>query len=308
MSFLNPFSKKTKTAEQAQTTDAEVVSQPATDQATTQPEPTPVEATEQIQQPQQPQQEVAAATETSTPATEQATVEVTPEPATPAVQHIETVPLGKDEINSLTRSGYERIKDRFTKTFVIEKYFWARMQVAEGPDGPANKLVKVKRLAEIKAGNLMHALKLIGWDSKNVSVVMVKDEYDGGIAIKIDGKTVSSIKVDGAAYPSLTGSQKRAFVATVKDMAIKDEKIQAVLNDPKKPRKVVGHAYEHAQHINLETSKVKVVTAPAAVVVDSTEVVQVPEVPNTPSLTAEDVQVLAEDAQAQADSAQVSVL
>ena len=298
MSFMNPFSKKTKTAEQAQTTDAEVVSQPTTDQAATQPEPAPVEVAEQAQT---PQQEATAVTEASTPATEQTTVEVTPEPATPAVEHIETVPLGEDEINSLTRNGYERIKDRFTKTFVIEKYFWARMQVAEGPDGPANKLVKVKRLAEIKACNLMHALKLIGWDSRNVSVVMVKDEYDGGIAIKVDGKTVSSIKVDAAAYPTLSGGQKKAFVASVRDSAVADAKVQAVLNDAKKPRKVVGYAYEHTQHINLETAKVKVVTALAAVV-------QIPEVPNTPSLTAEDAQVLMEDAQVQADSAQVSVL
>jgi predicted aspartyl protease len=111
----------------------------------------------------------------------------------------------------------------------------------------------------------MHALNLIGWDNRNVSLVTVKDEYDGGIAIKVDGKLVSSIKcsaeLDGQPYMQMSGSQRRAHVDLIMSVALQDEKVVAIMNNTKNPRVVVGSGYEHNQHINIKTAKGKVAKA-----------------------------------------------
>jgi len=173
------------------------------------------------------------------------------------VDAVESVPLSSDELKSLHACNYEKIKDRFHKTFVVAKYFWAYVQ---NPDSPTErKAIKVKRVAEIRASNFMHALTMIGWDSRNVELVDVKDDYDGGIAIKIDGKVVDTMKVaiatlDDVPYHLMTGSQKRALASDIKCKAIASDKVQAILNG-KKPRRIVDHAYEHGVHINLKTAK-----------------------------------------------------
>lgn len=172
----------------------------------------------------------------------------------------ETIPLGQDEIKSLQDHRYDQIKDRFTQTFVIEKGFYVFVDNMD-PTKPGRKPVRVKRVAEIKAANLNHALKMIGWDGRNVTVANIKDEYQGDVRITVDGKAVSSVALPEGweKFEDMGGGARKVFVSILKDRALADEKVKAVLKD--KLLVVSGHAYQPRMHINLTTSFDKVARA-----------------------------------------------
>ena len=175
-------------------------------------------------------------------------------------EFVETIALGDDELKALNLCRYETIKDRFTKTFVIEKHFFARIQNPEHQS--QTKVVRVRRVAELKASSLNHALSMIGWDDRNIQVASVRDDYDGTISIKVDGKDIG-VKIQMSKpndlfsqYEKMSAGQKKIFVDTIRGFAVANDKVQEILCG-KKPRIVVGCSYEHNKHINLKTAKGK---------------------------------------------------
>jgi hypothetical protein len=193
----------------------------------------------------------------------------------------ETIPLGQDEIKSLQDHRYDQIKDRFTKTFVIEKGFYVFVDNMD-PTKPGRKPVRVKRVAEIKAANLNHALKMIGWDIRNVTIVDIKDEYQGDVRITVDGKVVSSVALpDGwEKFEDMGGGARKVFVSILKDRALADEKLKSFLKD--KMLVVSGYAYQSRMHINFTTSFDKVARAAAKAKRQAAKAVAVP-VPAQPA-------------------------
>lgn len=167
---------------------------------------------------------------------------------------IETIALGQDELDSLAKNRYEEIKDRFPRTFLIEKAFWMRSETMDITN--PRKVVKVKRAAEIRAASLMHALKLIGWDDKNVELVRETSDYSGDITVIVDGKDVCKVKVpptaDGKPFTSLGGGKRKEYVKAVVDVAVADDKVKAILASG---RVVSGWSFEPEKHIRISTSK-----------------------------------------------------
>jgi len=173
---------------------------------------------------------------------------------------VENIPLGSEEINSLIRNKYDDIKHRFTKTFVIEKTFWAYYRNA-GVN--SRQAVRVKRVAELKAASLMHALKMIGWDNRNVSLLDVKDDYKGEIDVKIDGVFVDKIPVpsvdintktgEPVSFEQMSGSQRKLFDVKVSDVALKSNKVEEWLKAKK--RHVVKCSVIPYSHVNLTTKR-----------------------------------------------------
>ena len=168
---------------------------------------------------------------------------------------IETIPLGEDEINTLVRNGYENLKQKFTKTFIIEKLFWAYSRNAT-----SSPPIRVKRVAEIKAASFVHALNLIGWDQRHVSLVEVKDEYDGSIEILVDGKSVGKmtppdgLRSDCEQFANLSGGHKKHIITQMALLAQNEPSVKDWLQ--LKSKMVTGWSYEPRHHINLATKKV----------------------------------------------------
>lgn len=216
-----------------------------------------------IGKPVEGQEDLPAATSELDPVSGQdGTTKSIEEAQAPDDSKIETVPLGKDELTSLRNANYDANKAKFSKTFVIEKMFWAHMQSTD-PTNPGRRAVRVRRVAEIRAASLLHALNLLGWDNKSITVASVKDDFKGEIAILVNGKQVSTMTEPEAARPStdvpfvtyanMGGSQRKAFVAAIKDGAVSDQKVKDILA----ARKFVvsGWTYEPHKHINLKTAK-----------------------------------------------------
>ena len=169
---------------------------------------------------------------------------------------IETIPIGEDELTSLQLHNYEANKDQFHNTYVIEKMFWGHINSPDLHMG--RKSVRVKRVVEVKAVSLVHALKLLGWDSRNITVASVKNEYKGEIAIQVDGKPVGKITIPadlngGVPYEQIGGSLRNAYIAKVASLAEQDEAVKTYL--AAKKRIVVGQAFSPRHHINLKTEK-----------------------------------------------------
>jgi hypothetical protein len=166
---------------------------------------------------------------------------------------IETIPLGNDELESLQNSRYEEIKDRFTKTFVIEKHFWAFVNSID-PTKPGRTPVKVKRVAEIKAASLMNALNMLGWDTKNTTLVDTKDEFKNEVEISVDGRPVSRVALPEGfeQFETLGCGARKLLVYGLKDKAVADESVQKLVKE--KMLVVSGWNYQPRQRINLVTS------------------------------------------------------
>ena len=166
---------------------------------------------------------------------------------------IETIPLGNDELESLQNSRYEEIKDRFTKTFVIEKHFWAFVNSMD-PTKPGRTPVKVKRVAEIKAASLMNALNMLGWDTKNTTLVDTKDEFKNEVEISVDGRPVSRVALPEGfdKFETLGCGARKLLVYGLKDKAVADESVQKLIKE--KMLVVSGWNYQPRQRINLVTS------------------------------------------------------
>ena len=162
---------------------------------------------------------------------------------------IETIPLGEDEIRNLVRNHYEENKGRFPRTFLIEKGFWMR--------GGSSAPVRVRRVAELRAASLVHALNLIGWDRRNVTLIRETDDYAGEIAVMLDGKFVCMTKVpldlNGEPFEKFGGGKRKEFVQVVRNVAVAEEKVKEALKA--RNRVVTGWAFEPRSHISLTTSK-----------------------------------------------------
>jgi len=166
---------------------------------------------------------------------------------------VETIPLGKDEIKALQNSRYETIKGRFTKTFVIEKGFWAFVD-SKDPTKPGRTPVKVKRIAELRAASMMNALNMIGWDTRNTKVIDVRDEFNGEVEISIDGKSVSRVSLPEGfdKFETAGCGARKVLIAFLKDRALADESVKKLLSE--KMLVVSGWAYQPCKRINLVTS------------------------------------------------------
>lgn len=176
---------------------------------------------------------------------------------------IETIPLGHEEISALYRNGYETASKRCTKTFIIEKIFWAQDKNTD-PAVYGSKVIKVKRVAQIKAASFMHALNMIEWDRKNVTLVAVNDDYKGEIDVRVNGKVVGKVTIpvsakfseDGPSlkFEQMCGSQRKEFIAIVKKVAVDDPVVKEFFK-AKGLSKVTGWSFAHNSHISLSVSK-----------------------------------------------------
>jgi hypothetical protein len=151
---------------------------------------------------------------------------------------IQTIPLSEEEVNNLMNNGYEQAKKICKTTYIIEKKFTGYVD-SQDPTNPGRKPVKVKKVAELKAASLMHALKMIGWDKKNVVLVSVKDD-NGQIDVRVNGKTIGKVEIPDSKnrFELLSGGQKNfeirkieSFVASTDLVAnyIKDNNMSSVL-------------------------------------------------------------------------------
>jgi hypothetical protein len=192
---------------------------------------------------------VAEVTENEDATKEAVTKEIVQEQ--PSEDQVDTVPLGFDENNSLKEHHYETIKDKFSQTFVIEKAFWAHTHNPEH----GHKHIKVKRVAELKAASFLHALTMIGWDAKNVTLIEVKDEYKGEIEVQIDGKKIGICNVGiSNDFNQLSNGARNVFVANLAKNVIETGPLVKEFIE-KNNRKITGWAYEHRKHLNLKTAK-----------------------------------------------------
>ena len=188
---------------------------------------------------------------------------------TPDEDKIETIPLGKDEIKSLNAHHYDANKDGFPHTYVIEKMFWGHIRSSD-PTNPGHRLVRVKRVAEIRAVNVVHALNMLGWDNRNIEVVSVKDEYSGEMGILVDGKLLGTFTIPAdlnsdVPFEYLGGRMRNDYINKIAAIAMSNEGVVKHLANKK--RIVVGKTYAHRDHINLKTVK-----APKQVAVEATSV------------------------------------
>lgn len=177
-------------------------------------------------------------------------------------EKIETIPLGDEELKSLQSHGYEKNKGKFDKTFVIEKLFWAYLKSTD-PVNPGRRQVRVKRVAEIRAASFLHALNMLGWDQKHVSLVGERSNSDGTIAVRMDGKEICRMGVPacfgkneqgGISFDKLSGGQRKLFIRSVRELAMQQKEVQDAINNSKCI--VNDCTYFHGSHINLNTTKV----------------------------------------------------
>ena len=232
------------------------------------------------------------------------------EASKPEEDKIETIQIGDDEISSLRRHHYDETKNSFPRTYIVEKLFVAYMQSTD-PTNPGRRPVKVKRVAEVRAVSLLHALNMLGWDDRNVSVAGIKEETDATLAVLVDGKDIgcripTPPSQDGVPFGLMGGNQKKDYVANVVRIAKQDGKVSEIMNNPKKPRVVSGWAFEPGKHINLKMDKApKAPEKPDVPVAEvqpvSTEVVESPtlELPPVTVGVDEVVSKIAEEASVQ---------
>lgn len=71
----------------------------------------------------------------------------------------EVIPITYREMKRLRGNGYEKIKDKFTKSFVLR-----------------NK--KTNQIVELSASTAAHACNLIGWRNRFVEVIETKDKSE----------------------------------------------------------------------------------------------------------------------------------
>jgi len=74
-------------------------------------------------------------------------------------EDLQAAPITWKEIKALNKSRYDQIRTKFKKTFII-----------------ANK--RTGQIVEISAASSIHACKIIGWKSRKVRVLEVKENKD----------------------------------------------------------------------------------------------------------------------------------
>lgn len=177
------------------------------------------------------------------------------EVAAPEVNKIETIPLSEEEITNLQKNGYNRAKQICTKTFILEKTFVGYAD-SKDPTNPGRKQVKMKRVAELKASSLMHALNLIGWDKKNVVLVSEIDEFYGQIQVQDNGKAVGTVTLPDkfVNFEKLSGGQQNVARKEITNFVVSEDSIKSYLSHHSK--EVVKSVYVPRRRINLVTKKV----------------------------------------------------
>lgn len=169
-----------------------------------------------------------------------ATVEEAPVDSKPAVSEvaapdedkIQTIPLSEEELENLNKNGYLNAKQTCTKTFVIEKRFKVFAESSD-PTNPGRKQITVKRVAELKAVSLMHALNMIGWDSKKVVLVNVKDDYNGQVDVRVNGKTIGKVEIPESKnkFELLSGSQQNLERRKIESVVTSTELVKNYFKD-----------------------------------------------------------------------------
>jgi hypothetical protein len=119
-----------------------------------------------------------------------------------------------------------------TKTFIIEKTFTVLAE-SNDPTNPGRRNMKVKRVAELKAVSLMHALNMIGWDKRNVTLVNVRDDYDGKVDVQVNGKFIGRVDIPSskAKFEELSGGQQNAERRNIQNSVVSTDLVKKYFHD-----------------------------------------------------------------------------
>jgi len=168
---------------------------------------------------------------------------------------IQTIPLSEEEVNNLIENGYDQAKITAKKTYVIEKILIGYVDSTD-PTNPGKKPVKVKRVAELKAASLMHALNMIGWDKKNVTVANVIDDSQCDIEIRVNGKTIGKLDISNRPeFTKLSGGQQNVEKHTIEEIAKNNDCVKEYLLS--RSVEVTKIIYVPNHYVNLVVKKVK---------------------------------------------------
>lgn len=168
---------------------------------------------------------------------------------------IQTIPLNDEDIANLINNGYEQAKKICKTSYLIEKAFIGYVE-SQDPTNPGRRPVKVKRVAELKAASLMHALSMIGWDNNNVTVISTKTDPQSKLDVKANGKLIGSIDISNRpVYSRLSGGQKNHENNQLVKMILEDDGLKINFDPSKVEIAKVIHVPNH--YINVVTKKIK---------------------------------------------------
>lgn len=174
---------------------------------------------------------------------------------------IQTIPLDAKELDNLVKNGYDRARSICNKTYIIEKLFVGYVDSPD-PTNPGRKPVRVKRVAEIRAASLKHALNMIGWDGKNVTLAGVVDDSQGNVEIQVNGKIIGKLNVsDRPDFSKLSGGQQNVERKVLTEMAKNSdcfkEYSNKLLADNSKSLEVLKVIYVPNRYVNMVVKKAK---------------------------------------------------